>query len=131
MAGGNSGSNFPQANAVPKEYKDIGLLDFDFDQFSEDKIGKTNDDYRFPFGALLKKLWPGDVREQLDNMNDWIKEENKKLEKSVKKGQRARVNKKKEISLHEFWRFIGVMIASSSIGKGGLNLFEDEGKRPH
>ena len=119
------------ADALPKDYRNVGLLDFDFDNFSEPNICKTNDEYRFPFGALLKKLWPGDVLVQLDNMNDWIQTENKKMEEAVINGKRVKANKKKEISQHEFWRFIGVMIASSSLGKGGLNLYEDESKRPH
>ena len=53
------------------------------------------------------------------------------MKEAVKNGQQAKMNKKKAISQHEFWRFIGVMIASSSLGKSGLNLFEDEGKRQH
>ena len=64
-------------------------------------------------------------------MNDWIRKEKKKIEQSVKQGHPKKINKKREIYLHEFWRFIGVMIASSSIGKGRLNLYEDEEKRQH
>ena len=67
-------NNKSVTDAVPKDYRSVGLLDFDFNHFSEPNINKTNNEYSFPFGTLIRNLWPGD---QLDNMNDWITIENK------------------------------------------------------
>ena len=36
---------------------------------------------------------------------------------------------RKEVSKHEFWKFIGIIIVAAPIGKGGRNLFDKGGGR--
>ena len=115
----------------PKEYREIGLMDFDFDLFSEESLDINKEgEYSYSFGALMKKLWPGDVKQQIKNMNVWIKAENEKRRKAYHNQGREQLRLAKEVSEHDFWRFIGVIILASVLKKGGSTLWE-RGARKH
>jgi hypothetical protein len=58
----------------PKEYEQIGLAGYNFDRFSDRSL--KSEQYSYPFLDLLLRLWPGDWKQQLRNLNDWIDKEN-------------------------------------------------------
>lgn len=117
---------------APTEYEAVGLLDFDFDAFRESKIAvQVGKGYEFPFGELVKKLWPGDARKHRANMNDFLQAENRRYEQECKGGTRKKKRKHKLTSEHEFWKFIGILIAASACGKKGAKLWEKETSRSH
>ena len=98
----------------PKEYRRIGLIDFDFDLFSEESLDISKEgEYKYPFGKLMKKLWPGDYKEQLHNMNDWVTAENERRKKSYHGQNREKLRLVRKVGEHEFWRFIGVILSAS------------------
>ena len=78
----------------PNDYRNIGLVDFNFDCFNEENLDIDSDrEYEYPFGSLLKKLWPGDLDEQLEKMNTWIKAENLKARSAKDVGEQSNVRK--------------------------------------
>jgi hypothetical protein len=97
----------------PKEYKHIGLINHKFDAFS--KINLRDKDFKYPFFDLLLRLWPGDWQEQLRNLNQQIATENE---------DRAKAKKVRQVSEHEFFKFIGILLAATRLGKGGKALWE-------
>lgn len=42
-----------------QEFRDVGVVGFNFNQFAEHKLSIDNDDYEFPYLKLLIHLWPG------------------------------------------------------------------------
>ena len=66
--------NQGKPNSYLEEYRKVSLVDFDFDNFSKQLFDTENqEEYKHPFGKLIKKLWPGCVKEQLRNMNTYVK----------------------------------------------------------
>ena len=65
-------------SSIREEYENVGLIDFDFNDFDEENIRRDNPHYNRPFGKLFQKLWPGNVVEQIQNMNDFIKKRKQK-----------------------------------------------------
>ena len=65
-------------SSIPEEYENVGLIDFNFNEFDAENIQNNNPHYNRPFGKLFKKLWPGNVVEQIQNMNNIIKRKPKK-----------------------------------------------------
>ena len=116
----------------PKEYNNIGLIDYNFDGLNEQNLDvENNQDYQHPFGGLLKKLWPGDVTTQLDSINDWIRKENIKRQASKISGSRVECRKIKEVSVSEFWRFVGILIVAAVLKiRGGL-MWERKKRNHH
>jgi hypothetical protein len=104
----------------PKEYRQIGLAGFYFDRFSDRSL--QSKDYSYPFLDLLLRLWPGDWKQQLRNLNDWIDKDNE---------DRAKAKKVKLVSESDFFKFLGVLISAAPLGKGGTALWEksEAGKR--
>lgn len=105
----------PEAESISKEYDDIGLIGFDFHKFDFERVSTDNPQYEFPYLELLQYLWPGDWRSQLRQMNKAIREHNKKVSRG----------KVKELSEHDWWVFIGIVIAAAPEGKGGEKLFDN------
>ena len=65
-------------------------------------------------------------------MNDVVASENAKNKSAKESMSRNDYRKIKEVTEHTFWRFIGILIASSAYQKGGINLWEmDEGAGCH
>ena len=109
----------------PKEYRKIGLMDFDFGLFSEECLDINQEgEYKFSFGRLIKKLWPGDYKQQIRNMNEWVKDENERRMKAFYSQSREQRRLVKEVSEHDFWRFIGIILLASVLKKGGSDLWE-------
>ena len=100
------------------EYTNIGLAGFDFERkFSEESIKSKKKDYNFPFLELLQTLWPGEWRQQLERLNSFVEHNYNK--------NRASKRRMSSISQNEWWRFIGILIGASPLGKGGnRNLFD-------
>ena len=87
------------------------MLDFDFDLFSEECLDITKEgEYSYLFGRLMKKLWSGDVKQQIKNMNEWIKTENEKRRKAYHNQDREQMRFAKEVLEHDFWRVIRIII---------------------
>ena len=114
----------PNFSRVPEQYKSIGLIGFDFGMFNKDSIDVNNIDYKNPFGELFQKLWPGDVVDQINNMNRHINQNNKKMSASVRDGNRMEWREVKHVSEREFWTFIGIILSAAAEGKGDYNLWE-------
>jgi hypothetical protein len=89
----------------------LGKLDFSFAQFD---IQPDDPRYNHPFFRLVEALWPGDWREQLGNMNDYIRQH----ERNIKAATES-----------EWWTFIGILIFAAKVKRGGIkNLFDKEKK---
>ena len=116
----------PVIENPPSEYANVGLVGFDWTMFSEEQIRTDQDGtpppYNFPFLTLFKVLWPGDYREQIQNMNKWISDENKRLKASNGKTIR-------DVNEQEFWKFIGILIFAGAVKKKGCQLWEPEKKK--
>jgi hypothetical protein len=89
-------------------------------------IKKTNQmmKYPHPFMDLFILLWPGDWNKQLQQMNEAIKWELKKKSK-----HKHSVRQIKPVSAYKFIVFLGIIIISGAVGKGGKALFEKEADR--
>jgi hypothetical protein len=98
---------------APEEYKDIGLINHNFEVFSESSL--KSKEYKCPFFDLLLRFWPGHWQDQLRNLNLHIEDENVDRAKNKKVGL---------VSENEFWKFVGVLIAAAPLGKGGVHLWE-------
>ena len=47
-----------------EDYQKVGLVDFDFGILSKQLFDTENqEEYKHPFGKLIKNLWPGCVKE--------------------------------------------------------------------
>jgi hypothetical protein len=73
---------------------------------------------------LFLLLWPGDWNKQLQQMNEAIDREYKKKSK-----HKHSVRQIKPVSPYEFFVFLGIIIISGAVGKGGKALFEKESDR--
>ena len=62
---------------------------------------------------VLVKLWPGDWRQQLEQMNKMLLAEMSRSSRS-KKGTVV-----KEVTEQEFWLFLALMLSACPFGKGG------------
>ena len=99
----------------PTPYKDIGLVDFKFKDFNPRKPTsfpvEVDDEEDHPFARLIEKLWPGDWREQLDKMNEAVRQ--------------AKI---REVEEDEWWTYWGIMIFSAYVGEGRPDKLWDKGK---
>ena len=86
-------------------HKKRGIVDFDFSEKNRTvpATDKRLRNARINFFELFKHLYPGDVRDNLEQMNEEIKLDNKK--------QRDGKRQMKLISEREFWVFWGLMLA--------------------
>ena len=105
----------------PEEYVTTGLIGFDFEKFSERNISANNVGYNNPFEDLIKELWPGDPKQQVSRMNEFIDREN-----DINRTK----NLTKNITEYEFWKFVGILLCASPFGKGGRGLWEKQKNRP-
>jgi hypothetical protein len=100
---------------APEEYQDaIGLLDFNFTESFAPASSGSNKAYNYPYLKLLQKMWPGDWKQQLQQLNLKIAADNAKSD-------RQSVN---QVSQREWWVFIGVIISAGPHCKGGVKLWE-------
>ena len=99
------------------EYHNCGLIDFDFEEVSGVQVELSNNEYDFPYMKLLQKLYPGDWRQQLRQLNKWIESNN------VKRAARKQ-RKYNLVSQSEWWIFHGILIAAGPEGAGGTHMFE-------
>lgn len=100
-----SSTPFEQAD----EYDHFGLIGFDF----EKKFRSGRSESARPWLDLLQRLWPGNWKDQLDQMNSIIK-------KRKQEGQSRRM---RSITPNEFWLFIGILISASPHNAGGERLW--------
>jgi hypothetical protein len=73
---------------------------------------------------LFLLLWPGDWNRQLQQMNEVIEREFKKKSKHKHSARQI-----KPVSAYDFFVFLGNIIISGAVGKGGKALFEKETDR--
>ena len=95
------------------EYETKGIVGFDPDLVS----GKAGIDEAGYF-LLFRYLWPGEWQKQLAQMNEYLRD--------FRRTQPRRWKKVNKVSEHEWWKFIGILLFGSSVGKGGKNLYEKE-----
>ena len=118
-----------EPKSVPKEYNNIGLVDFDFETFRSQLFDvESEEEYKYPFGHLIKKLWPGDAVHQIQKMNAYIKVQNEKRKQAKAAGTREVYREIKLVSEFEFWRFVGILMLSTVVKRRGTKLW-DNGKR--
>ena len=84
-----------------EEQEVVGIHKF---SFSNEEI-RTNNGRRISFLKLIIKLWPGDWRVQLAQVNRLIRSDN---EKKRKRSRTGKVKLTKEITKQEFWVFWGI-----------------------
>jgi hypothetical protein len=109
----------PVPYTAPEEYTDgIGLCGFDFPEEFNLQSGKA---YAFPYLKLLQKMWPGDWKLQLKQLNIKIAADNNAMA-----GKKQRI---KLVSEQEWWVFIGIIISAGPQGKGGSKLWEKASHR--
>ena len=72
-----------------------------------------------PFLDLFLLLWPGDWKQQLAQMNEEILKEYK-----TKSKNKFGVHSIRPVTPREFFIFIGIIIFTGAVGKGGKQLFE-------
>ncbi|CAB9530215.1 unknown protein [Seminavis robusta] len=115
----------PDDETEIQEYDVVGLCGFDFKQFSDEVVEETIDtaDYAYPYLKLLQTLWPGDVKRQLEMINKQVDVEN---EERKKKKAKQLIN---PVTMHDFWKFIGVLISAGAFRLGGQQLWEREKHR--
>jgi hypothetical protein len=107
----------PAEGTAAAEYQDgVGLSYFDFNEAFNAPKADEGKGYGYPYLKLLQKMWPGYWKQQLRQLNLKIAAKNA-----------SDLNKKKKIhqvSEHEWWRFIGILLSAAPHGKGGINLWE-------
>jgi hypothetical protein len=107
----------PEDGTQPEEYNDgIGLCDFDFSEAFKPPTG--DDGYAYPYLKLLQKMWPGDWKQHLRQLNIKATAENA-----------AHISRKnwrniQPVSEQDWWIFIGILISAVPHGKGGIKLWE-------
>jgi hypothetical protein len=72
---------------------------------------------------VLVKLWPGDWRKQLEQMNKMLLAAMSRSSRS-KKGTVV-----KEVTEQEFWLFLALMLSACPFGKGGCSFLWSKSKR--
>ena len=87
---------------APTEYSNVGLVNFNFNIFSEEAVSKDNPHFDHPFGKLLMRLWPGDCKKQIINMNYLTKKENPKRIKTKQFVLNQELQILEDITEHEF-----------------------------
>jgi hypothetical protein len=102
-----------EASPVPEEYADVGLIGFNFPEAFKPPSGA----YTYPHLRLLQKLWPGDWKQQLKQLNAKIAVDN------VTGRFKQKVN---HVSEQQWWVFIGILISAGPHGKGGKRLWEKQ-----
>jgi hypothetical protein len=85
------------------------------------KKSKTDGEALQPFLELFLLLWPGDWERQLAQMNEEILKEYK-----MKSKNKVGVRSIRPVTPREFFIFIGIIIFSGAVGKGGKQLIEKQ-----
>jgi hypothetical protein len=105
----------PDEATAPVEYDDIGLAGFNFPESFKPSTGGA---YEYPYLKLLQKMWPGDWKAQLRQLNLRVTAENASY-----------IGKKNWRDIHpiseqEWWIFIGIVLSAGPHGRGGGKLWE-------
>jgi hypothetical protein len=108
---------------VTEEYRGgIGLCGFDFGEAFKPP-SSDGEVHSYPYLKLLQKMWPGDWKQQLPQLNTKAAAEN--ASHSGNKNWRD-IN---PVSEQEWWVFIGILISAGPQGKGGEMLWEKHSHR--
>jgi hypothetical protein len=112
----------------PQEFSSIGVRNINWDRFNNlssiIKFSKKDAEIPQPFLELFLLLWPGDWKQQLAQLNEEILKEYR-----TKSKNKVGVRPIRPVTQREFFVFIGIIIFSGAVGKGGKNLFEKEQDR--
>jgi len=108
------------------EFKNIGIREMEWEKFDAlasfvkaSMKSKPAMERPHPFLDLFLTLWPGDWRQQLQQLNLAIERDYKSKSK-----HKHSIRKIKAVSANEFFVFLGIIIISGALGKGGRNLFK-------
>ncbi len=119
------------AEEPPIEFPTIGVREMEWGKFADlaafgkaSLKGKVAMERPQPYLDLLLTLWPGDWVKQLQQLNSAIEKNPQSKAK-----QKHSVSQIKAVSPNEFFVFIGIIIISGAIGKGGRRLFEKQSER--
>ncbi len=112
----------------PQEFSSLGVRNVNWDCFTSlssiIKYSQKDAEIPQPFLELFLVLWPGDWKQQLAQLNDEIIQEYR-----TKSKNKVGVRSIRPVTQREFFIFIGIIIFSGAVGKGGNNLFEKEQDR--
>ena len=101
-----------------REYHNLlGIKGFNFNKRDIRANGKNS---RINFLNLLKHLWPGDWKENLNKMNQYIERHNNNRTSQVQK-------KVHKVSQNEFWKFFGLLLVVRLEGVAGGDLWKNNG----
>lgn len=117
----------------PETPSKVGIIGFDFGKRKE-----TQD--RLDLLSLLIHLWPGDWKEQLQNINDAITKHNeqangtadsrhKRRRVTLPSGQYKRNRTIRKVTEQEFWIFFGLLLFARLFGRVGDIWDRDSKKR--
>jgi hypothetical protein len=110
----------PNEGTAPLEYEDgIGLSGFNFAEAFKPHSHDLQA-YDFPFLRLLQKMWPGDWKQQLRQLNLKATAENIAHAGPDHKNWRDI----RPVTEREWWIFVGILISAAPHGKGGNRLWE-------
>ena len=101
--------------------KPVGVKNFDFNQ--KTVVRPNHGQSQINLLHLLIHLWPGDWREQLEQLNKRIQDHHQMKVSNTRFG---RVKKIHDISEREFWKFWGVLLAARIEGKQGGQLWQKQ-----
>ena len=94
--------SFPNDDVV--DYDQIGLRGIEFSTLFEQE---------FPLSMIFMKLWPGNWKQQLKNMNKAIENANENASRRIPL-----------VSEYEWWAFISIMVALAAFNMGGERLWQ-------
>jgi len=101
----------------------LGIYGHDFNSKPICSDGKN---HRINMVELLKKLWPGDIEEQLRKLNQ--KMNDLPSHSSARSRKKSKTN---PISQHEFWKFIGILLLARYENVPGGNFLPFSESQSH
>jgi hypothetical protein len=120
------------ADSSIMEFQNIGVQQMEWDKFNRlssyakafTKSKGSSLEKPQPFMDLFILLWSGDWKKQLQQLNEAIERDYKKKSK-----HKHSVRQIKAVSANGFFVFLGIIIISGAVCKGGKSLFEKDSER--
>jgi hypothetical protein len=111
-------------NKIPcdQEFEKVGICNFDFTNKTEPSPSRDPRERRINLLSLLIHLWPGNWKEQLNQLNRRIQLQNEYERRWVRNGRRAKAVR--EITQQEFWIWWGIVIAAPRIEGRKGNMWD-------
>ena len=107
------------------EHEDLGMRDFNFNLFDEERVGCVGDYVKeLPSLLMLMTLCPGDWDEQIDHINKKLDEENGRGWNQ----ENRKFRKIWQFSRNIFWKNIRCLLSEPTFGLWGSRLWEKDPK---